>query len=174
MTSVPWACPAAGWTTIPAGLSTTTMSGSSYTISTGQRLGLRRCRRRRWNLKGHDVAAAYDRAGPALLGPDPRVPVLDQPLDLRAGTVSKMCRQHLVQPEPRVLRGDRETDDLGIANVTHPGCYARPPARRGPRWLGAQSAANTISITMLSGMSRSETNCEVDRNSKTVPRGSPR
>ena len=60
--SVPVRWPRAGWTTTPAGLSTTSRCSSSYAISIRRRRGCRLGRRRRWLVDRHvDLFAGADR-----------------------------------------------------------------------------------------------------------------
>ena len=113
----------------------------------------------------------------------------DQPLNLRPGAVPQTPRQKLIQSRAGVRPAcTLEVDVLGpwrLAAVAgghdlwepwrNPARRQAPGARRRASADGGPpERASSTSITMLSGTSSTETNCEVESASRTVPRGSPR
>ena len=173
LTSVPLACPAAGWTTMPAGLSTTIRSLVLVDDRQRQRFGLRR---------RIDRLGDVDRDRPARLAPagsdfaaaarHQDVAVLDQPLDLRSRVLA-------AGPRRESDRAGRSSPSVGDGDT---GCRLDSDGRtvsylRGlPRALRLRRdrrARGRRACMIASGASTIEMNCEVE-NMPTVPRSSPR
>ena len=153
LTSVPLACPAAGCTTMPAGLSTTIEIAILVDDRQRQRL---RPRRRVDRLRDVD----RDRPGPASTGlvglrrasGDPHVAVLDQPLDLRARLLASTDTRNTIEPAPALSSGTVSVCDRHDASGPRRRC-ARPPSaprfgsrrgdarqiRRASRWRAARA-----------------------------------
>ena len=147
----------------------------------GQRLGPRRRRGGRRDVHPHEVAGADGDPGARGGSVEADQPVPDQSLDLRPRSAAETGGEKLVQTDARVVRLHFEVDVLGrwrlaaVAGGHDATGGGQAPARAvAGRGVDPPARASRTSITMLSGTRSSDTNCEVDSTSKTVPRGSPR
>ena len=122
---------------------------------------------RRGYFQRHDVAAAHRGAGAARLRADARPPIADQSLQLRAGAAGQARREQAIEAHGRVAAVDGKPDQLPA------GGYAARVGMR-PVGSGLHERCSLNSMKMPSGMSSTETNCEVESTSNAVPRGSPR
>ncbi len=119
-TSVPVALPAAGWTTIPRGLSMTMISSSSNTILSGMSLrrGRRRLRRRQCDgdgVAGVDAMARIADCAPA----DRHFAGKDQGLQPRARQVGDRYGERAVEPIAGIRVGDHDCFDAMINGHKH-------------------------------------------------------